>query len=983
MKRSWLLRWSLPVLVALLALASGCGGLRVQFQVRRDAVAYQTLKPGQGLSAGERFSVHVQLPSAGYVYVTRSQPGAATQALYPLGPAVRLPSGGPQRIPTDGSDLIVPALQRDEQLCLIISETPVLGDLPHCLPTARIQRLYARTAPSSAAQGSSAPGPRDEKSGPPTPSENKPADSKNQSKSESKPSDEKKPPQGEGQPGAIGPDSRPSQQPPPKGEGQPGTIGKGNRPSETQENKDKANSDFDNSPYSSSSQGTMVVPIPLSACRTPGPDSRKRALLVGIDHYIPAPSGVPRARDLRGAYNDVRSVRSLLQRRYGFRDDEICELRDEDATRETIVGTIRSFLIERTQMGDQVFWFYAGHGSEASNPWPGEEHRPDQTIVPSDANLNVPDVRDKELRYLFSQVLDRGGKLVALFDSCHSGSITMGSGSERGRHPRDRDEDLDLRFRFAAPSQVLPPLAPPLPQPLHERGALILTATQSDQKSQERMIRGVSHGVFTAALEEALKNEAIEPSVAQLRDNIEAHMRIWTRVERQTPGYAASAARQGQTLFGDAAAKGRYVTVKNVQGSDVHVSGGLILGLDEGTVLEGLTQPAMELRVTRVLDLTNSLASLASQPEVRPSVGDLFRVRTMRAAERPILGIWLGEIGPEPAELEAAGVFLFGLQQHGFFQWAVGEKNATHRLRYHAGEWQLLSAERSQAQALGAQLAMAPLQSVLPRHARLFVEWPLNLSEHELLRRDLPSIGARVLYAEGQKVSADYVLRGSLSDGVRFTLEQEPGHRRPNMPVQTKPSHALDIVSSAELLVRQHLWLTLPNPGDAYQGFPYRMRLVSLDNPQRELLSGGQTHTGETYYLHLSRDRRIANSANQRRFVYLCAVSSQGGMTLLYPLSQGDQENSLPDGPDGPHEIPLNGREQSPFCASGDASIDTYIMLTSEEALGNAGQLCSVDQRLNSRSSRLPMPQRWSVQRIEVHHDPHGPPCPLPDRSRK
>lgn len=950
MMRSWALR---VLLWATAAMAPGCGGLQVQFQVRGDAARYQTLAPGHGLSAGQQFALQVRLPSAAYVYVTRSRPGEVTQALYPLGEAVRMAAGGPQRIPTDGSDLTVPAMQPDEQLCVVIRETRVEGDLPHCPATARTQRMSERDA--QAAQGGSAGAGRtdapakDKDAAPSSGSANKTPQDEKSPPAGSQTDGKKGDPKGESKPGIVDEKNRPTEPEKPKGEDKPGSVTKDNRPTE---------------------QGTTIVPIPLSACPLVRPDSHRRALLVGIDHYIAAPSGAPRARDLRGAYNDVRSVRSLLQRRYGFRDDEICELRDEDATRETIVGTIRSFLIERTSPGDQVFWFYAGHGSKAINPRSDEEDRLDETIVPSDANLDVPDIRDKELRHLFSQVLDRGGKLVAMFDSCHSGSITMGGSGQPARHPQDLDEDLDLRYRFAAPSRVQPPLAPSLPQPLHERGALILTATQSDQKSQERKIRGVSHGVFTAGLEDALKDQAIEPSVALLRQNIEAHMRVWARIERQTPGFAASATRQGQTLFGETAAEGHFVTVNNVYGADVQVSGGLILGLDEGTELERTTQPAMQLRVTRVLDLTTSVANITSGGDSRPAIGDLLRVRKMRSAERPILGIWLGEIGPNAAELEATRLLLQGLHQHSLFAWAEGEQNATHRLRYRAGAWEVLSAAEASPHPLGAQLTMNGLRAALTPGARLFVEWPLDQGQHEMLRHQLDAIGARALYADAQRTMADYLLQGTLNGVVQFVLEQEPAHRRHNMLTRTTPGDLISLVHAAQVLVRQHLWLTLPNPTDAHQGFPYRMRLVSLTDPQKELVSGGQSHPGEQYYLHLSRDNSIPNSANQRRFVYVCAVSSDGGMELLYPRTGGNQKNRLPVTPDGPAEI-ADLRGTSMFTTEGNTpSVDTYVMLTSEESIGSPAQLCSSTQQLNHGKSHLPHAHRWSVQRIEVRHQP-------------
>jgi uncharacterized caspase-like protein len=64
---------------------------------------------------------------------------------------------------------------------------------------------------------------------------------------------------------------------------------------------------------------------------------RKRALLVGINSYL-AP-GVPNPR---GAVADVDSLQAVLTTRWGFRPDDVVVLTDTAATREAILGGLRS-----------------------------------------------------------------------------------------------------------------------------------------------------------------------------------------------------------------------------------------------------------------------------------------------------------------------------------------------------------------------------------------------------------------------------------------------------------------------------------------------------------------------------------------------------------------------------------------------------------------------------------------------------------------
>ena len=181
----------------------------------------------------------------------------------------------------------------------------------------------------------------------------------------------------------------------------------------------------------------------------------RRALLVGIDKYEPKqataaaaagktvvekaePSSVntPPARgtwfDLDGAVNDVEAMRAVLIARCGFQPGNVRVLRNEEATRERILAEVRRQLIDPVVPGDVAVFFYAGHGSQVNNSQSSELDKKDETIVPADASQGVWDIRDKELRRLFNDVLDKGARLTVFFDSCHSDSIARGLTRERG-----------------------------------------------------------------------------------------------------------------------------------------------------------------------------------------------------------------------------------------------------------------------------------------------------------------------------------------------------------------------------------------------------------------------------------------------------------------------------------------------------------------------------------------------------------------------
>ena len=239
-----------------------------------------------------------------------------------------------------------------------------------------------------------------------------------------------------------------------------------------------------------------------AACASTEAQTR-RALLVGVDDYtasrIPKPAPPTKAapergswKNLRGAVNDVQAMRELLIAKYSFRPNDIRVITNQEARREAILKAIRDHLIAPARKGDEVLFFYAGHGSQVVNSFSDEPDRKDETIVPADSRLGAPDIRDKDLRRLFNQILDKEARLTVILDTCHSGSGARGLPSRA----QARLVPLDPRDVKDATN------AGPLPE---ERGALILSASQDDELAKEAQdAAGNPHGAFTLALMEAL-----------------------------------------------------------------------------------------------------------------------------------------------------------------------------------------------------------------------------------------------------------------------------------------------------------------------------------------------------------------------------------------------------------------------------------------------------------------------------------------------
>ena len=91
--------------------------------------------------------------------------------------------------------------------------------------------------------------------------------------------------------------------------------------------------------------------------------NRRRALLIGIDKY----QNVSR---LNGPVNDAKDIEAFItghmqvSRRLTFSSCWI-----ERRPRRTLLTTVKEWLVEGTNVGDEVFLFYSGHGFQQPDTW--------------------------------------------------------------------------------------------------------------------------------------------------------------------------------------------------------------------------------------------------------------------------------------------------------------------------------------------------------------------------------------------------------------------------------------------------------------------------------------------------------------------------------------------------------------------------------------------------------------------------------------
>ncbi|SOV24584.1 metacaspase 1 [Plasmodium sp. DRC-Itaito] len=149
--------------------------------------------------------------------------------------------------------------------------------------------------------------------------------------------------------------------------------------------------------------------------------NQKKALLIGINYY-------GTKYELNGCTNDTLRMKDLLVRKYQFYDssNNIVRLIDNEAnpnyrpTRSNILSALM-WLTRDNKSGDILFFLFSGHGSQQKDHMHIEEDGYNETILPSDFETEGVIIDDELHKYLI-QPLNEGVKLIAVVDSCNSGS---------------------------------------------------------------------------------------------------------------------------------------------------------------------------------------------------------------------------------------------------------------------------------------------------------------------------------------------------------------------------------------------------------------------------------------------------------------------------------------------------------------------------------------------------------------------------------
>lgn len=153
-----------------------------------------------------------------------------------------------------------------------------------------------------------------------------------------------------------------------------------------------------------------------------GANAADRALVIGIGTY----ASLPEKMFLEGPKNDVPLIEKLLKEKHGYAPDSIRVLRDQDASRAAILSSIDEWLINGTQPGDRVYFYFSGHGLQVKDQNGDEEDGLDEALSTYDIVAGDGDwtnvILDDEIDAMLAKLKDRAVSIV--IDACHSGTIS-------------------------------------------------------------------------------------------------------------------------------------------------------------------------------------------------------------------------------------------------------------------------------------------------------------------------------------------------------------------------------------------------------------------------------------------------------------------------------------------------------------------------------------------------------------------------------
>jgi len=356
----------------------------------------------------------------------------------------------------------------------------------------------------------------------------------------------------------------------------------------------------------------------------------KRALIIAISDYGTPPNHPDTGEPLRpyrnlNASNDIPLVRGALEQQ-GFQDIRL--LQDADADIEGIRAALNR-LVRDTDDGDVVVVHYSGHGHRITNDNPDDDDEVDgydEVLVPYGAPDDFYEGYDGSLHFRDDEFGDfvfdlrrragSGGNVTIFLDACHSGTGTRG---EAELPARGSETPLGLPARTSAA----------VAETGHGTGMEESTGSGTRGGSGEL----APFVVFSAASQRQVAYEtwdvdgktkvgSLSYAIARTLPNLgpgTTNRALFAEITRalsgkvmQTPQMEGSG--DAQVFSNRLSQQLPYVVVESVEAEGVVLTGGSLMGLNDGTTLSvhpigtNVPEDPTEIATLRVVDATATTA---------------------------------------------------------------------------------------------------------------------------------------------------------------------------------------------------------------------------------------------------------------------------------------------------------------------------------------------------------------------------------------
>jgi hypothetical protein len=748
----------------------------------------------------------------------------------------------------------------------------------------------------------------------------------------------------------------------------------------------------------------------------------KYALLIGIDTYQPAnttvkrPPGVDTGRfapgapvfpNLAGPTNDVASMRDVLvSSKFGFPSDgqHIHLLENGAATRAGILAAMTNYLVEQPQKGDIVVFYVAGHGSLRVNTKSNKQTfdlggKPtplDNTIVPADAYLGAEDIRDREMARIFNKALDKGIRLTAIFDTCHSGGIARGA--EVGPRTVARMLAYDPRDIAEAPDVNADGTPVIAPEDRKDNAALVLAAAQIDQTAKELADAAPPHGAFTLALIDALQALPANISAVDLAKRVQVGLEV-DGISDQQPELDGPRQRKQQPLFGGEADQGKVrAAVVNVDEGSVLLDIGAVSDIGMGSEFVTLAQGPGEkvvLRVTGAEGVDYSIATVVSPAGAKVAAKDVFELAKWVPAKKPSLYFWTPASNLNPEQIASA---VSAARSSGLRLVHDPAREAwNYLISWDGSKWTMRKAGIRGEDPLGATLTAGVLQRKIAKEALVWLNLPPSPElAGQLLMSDLQSAAQ----STANEAQAMYILAGTVTDtgpayawynrGELIAGRQTPaGYGNGCSPDSPYPLRtdwvggedtAANLKQLAAKLSKLNGWIQLLQSGASRDSqYPYHLAL-QRQSDQAIVEDKGKTYKGEHYQMVL---QARGDTRTDPRWVYVLSIDCQGKGVLMFPQRSGGNNFPLENG--RLDQILLPGGN---FHITPPFGTDTYILLSTSARLSNPDALSFesvvrggvsattpletllLSTSAGARGDTMEMPTDWGVEYLQMHSQP-------------